>query len=110
MGLGRFPRFGSAIYRTPQWKAVRLLAKRRDGWRCVTCGAKGRIEVDHIAPLRNGGAPYDLDNLQCLCPACHARKTRLEIGLGRDDPERNAWKNLLRDMQRNPSSNGEYRA
>lgn len=97
----RFPRVGSAIYRTPQWKAVRLLAKRRDGWCCVDCGAKGRLEVDHIVPLRAGGAPYDLDNLASRCPACHARKTRIEIGLGRDDPERNAWKNLLRDMQRN---------
>jgi 5-methylcytosine-specific restriction protein A len=110
MGIGRFPRFGSAIYRTPQWKAARLMAKRRDDWRCVKCGAKGRIEVDHIQPLRAGGAAFDLSNLQCLCPACHARKTRIEIGLGRDDPKRNAWKDLLRDMQRKPSSKGEHHA
>lgn len=105
MGLGRFKRTGSAIYKTEQWKAARLAAKRRDGWACVKCGAKGRIEVDHIKPLRDGGAPFELGNLQSLCPACHSRKTRLEIGLGRDDPERDAWKHLLRNMQRNPSSN-----
>lgn len=104
MGVGRFRRHGSAIYRSPQWKAARLAAKRRDGWACVQCGAKGRIEVDHITAIRDGGAPFDLGNLQCLCPACHSRKTRIEVGLGREDPARDAWKNLLRDMQRNPSS------
>lgn len=110
MGLGRFRRHGSAIYKTQQWANVRLRAKRRDGWACVKCGAKGRIEVDHIVPLRDGGAPYELGNLQCLCVPCHSRKTRIEIGLGRDDPERDAWKNLLRDMQRNPSGDGEKHA
>ncbi|RBO54173.1 HNH endonuclease [Rhodovulum sp. BSW8] len=102
MGLGRFPRVGSAIYRTQRWKAVRLEAKRRDGWRCVECGAKGRLEVDHITPLRDGGAPFDLGNLQCLCGRCHARKTRIEIGLGRIDPERDAWKKLVRETGRQP--------
>lgn len=98
MGVGRFPRHGSAIYRTNQWKAVRLLAKRRDDFQCVQCGARGRLEVDHVKPIRDGGAPYDLDNLQSLCPTCHARKTRMEIGLGREDPERDRWKALLKDF------------
>ena len=101
MGV-RFKRHGSALYGTPRWKAVRLAVRRRDGWACVQCGAGGRIEVDHIVPLRDGGAPFDLDNLQTLCRACHARKTRVEIGLGRPDPAREAWKTLLRDMQHNP--------
>ncbi|MGB3390738.1 MAG: HNH endonuclease signature motif containing protein [Pseudaminobacter sp.] len=77
---------------------MRLLAKRRDGWKCVQCDARGRLEVDHIKPIRDGGAPYDLENLQSLCPKCHARKTRLEIGLGRIDPERDKWKALLKDF------------
>ncbi len=77
---------------------MRLLAKRRDGFKCVQCGERGRLEVDHVKPIRDGGAPYDLDNLQSLCPACHARKTRMEIGLGREDPERDKWKALLKDF------------
>lgn len=92
----RFPRFGSAIYRTQQWKAVRLLVKRRDGWKCVKCGARGRLEVDHITALRDGGAPYDLTNLQCLCPACHSRKTAIETGITPLDPERQKWRDLLK--------------
>jgi len=103
MGLSRWNRHSAAVIRTKRWKALRLEALRRDGWACVKCDAKGRLEVDHIQPVRE--APeraYDLTNLQCLCPACHARKTRLEIGLGREDPERDAWKNLLREMRQQP--------
>jgi 5-methylcytosine-specific restriction endonuclease McrA len=103
MGV-RFKRTNPGLYKSQRWRAVRQAARRRDDWACVQCGARGRVEVDHITPLRDGGAPFDLGNLQCLCPACHARKTRIEIGLGRPDPKREAWANLLRDMQRNPSN------
>ena len=92
-----------AVIRTARWKALRLQALRRDGWRCVECKAEGRLEVDHVNTVRS--APeraFDLSNLQCLCAACHARKTRIEIGLGRPDPKREAWKSLLQDMRRNP--------
>ncbi|MGC9420268.1 MAG: HNH endonuclease [Rhodovulum sp.] len=102
MGV-RWNRQSAAVIRTRRWKALRLEALRRDGWQCVQCGAKGRLEVDHIVPVRD--APeraFDLSNTQCLCPACHARKTRIEIGLGRIDPAREAWKALLQS-QRNPT-------
>ena len=98
MGL-KYPRTGTAIYRTEQWKAVRFQAKRRDGWKCVQCGARGRLEADHIVPLRKGGAAFDLDNLQSLCGGCHARKTRLEVGLGDIDPARAAWRSFVKELQ-----------
>ncbi|CAM5476370.1 HNH endonuclease [Frigidibacter albus] len=110
MGLN-YSRHGASIYRTPQWKALRFMARRRDGFACVQCGKKGRIEVDHVKPIRTHPAlALDLGNLQCLCIACHSRKTRLEIGLGDLPPERQAWRDLLRDMQRNPSSKEENHA
>ncbi|RNI20618.1 HNH endonuclease [Paracoccus pantotrophus] len=88
----RFPRAGEAIYRSERWKAVRLQAKRRDGWRCVQCGAGGRLEVDHIRPVRtHPELSYDLSNLQTLCPSCHSRKTRIEVGMGERNPKREAW-------------------
>lgn len=88
----RYHRYSKGVLRTERWKAVRLQAKRRDGWKCVTCGSQGRLEVDHIIPVRT--APeraYDLTNLQTLCPACHARKTRIEVGMGAPNPKREAW-------------------
>lgn len=101
MGLRRWDRHSAAVIRSPRWKALRLQALRRDGWKCVQCGARGRLEVDHRVPVRSApDRAFDLTNLQCLCPGCHSRKTRMEIGLGREDPKRDAWKTLLRDMQR----------
>jgi 5-methylcytosine-specific restriction endonuclease McrA len=55
--------------------------------------------VDHVRPVRE--APelaFDLDNLQALCPACHGRKTRGEIGLPPPDPERQKWRAAVRAL------------
>ncbi|MBE9636547.1 HNH endonuclease [Salipiger pacificus] len=95
MGM-RYARHGSAIYKTARWKVVRKQAKDRDDWRCVECGNRGRLEVDHIKAIRDGGAEYDLDNLQTLCIACHARKTRLEMGFPDKSPERKEWDAFLK--------------
>jgi 5-methylcytosine-specific restriction endonuclease McrA len=81
------------------------MAKRRDKFMCVKCGARHRLEVDHIQPVRD--APeraFELDNLQVLCGACHGAKTRIEAGHPELSPERQRWRDLLRDMQRNQSS------
>jgi len=79
-----------------RWPAVRLAALRRDGWRCVQCGQRGRVEVDHIAPVRERpDLAFDVANLQTLCRSCHTRKTRAEVGVGEPDPERERWRRLL---------------
>lgn len=102
MGLTRvYKRHSNRVTKTRRWKAIRLQALRRDGWKCVKCGASGcRLECDHIKPVRE--APelsYDLNNVQVLCVPCHSRKTRLEIGLAEQgDARRRAWKNLVREL------------
>ena len=107
MGM-TWQRHGASIYRPPQWAVLRLMARRRDGFACVQCGKKGRLEVDHVKPIRtHPELALELGNLQSLCTICHSRKTRLETGMGDLPPERQAWRDLLRDMQRKPSSNGE---
>lgn len=104
-------RHSAKVTRGPRWKALRLKALERDGWACVRCGERRRLEVDHILPVRtHPDLSYALDNLQCLCGRCHARKTRLEIGLGQPNPKREAWKKLVRDMHRKPSSKGNPHA
>lgn len=102
-----YARHSRRVTRGPRWKALRMQALDRDGWQCVQCGERRRLEIDHIEPVRDRpDLAYTLSNLQTLCGRCHARKTRIEIGLGRPNPEREAWKTMLRDMQRNPSSKG----
>jgi 5-methylcytosine-specific restriction endonuclease McrA len=80
-----------------------MQALDRDEWQCVKCGARQRLECDHIEPVRKRpDLAYKLSNLQILCGTCHARKTRIEIGLGRPNPKRDAWKKLLRSSRLSP--------
>lgn len=89
-------RHSAAVTRSARWKVVRLAAKRRDGFKCVKCGARGRLEVDHIEPVRtHPELSFELANLQTLCGTCHSQKTIIEIGLRPIDPKRQAWRDLL---------------
>lgn len=97
----RWERNGRWVYRDKRWAGLRQAAKRRDGWACVTCGEKQRLEVDHIKPVRD--APeraFDLDNLQTLCGSCHTKKTRIECGHPELSPERRQWREFITDMRR----------
>ena len=74
---------------------MRLAVLDRDGWACVKCGKKGRLEADHVTSLEDGGALYDLANIQTLCRGCHFDKTR-DARRGRDtDPEVKKWRRYL---------------
>lgn len=46
---------------------------------CEHCEAEGRVTagelVDHIIPVRAGGARLAFGNLQTLCRPCHGKKT-----------------------------------
>ena len=43
------------------------------------CGGKYlSVEVDHVVPLTEGGAPYAMANLRGTCRACHEAKTAAE--------------------------------
>jgi len=48
---------------------------RRERPVCELCQVRPSRLVDHIVPLRAGGARLEIENLQALCIACHARKT-----------------------------------
>lgn len=45
---------------------------------CRMCGAPA-VLVDHIQPIRDGGARLDDANLQSLCRRCHDRKTAEDV-------------------------------
>lgn len=78
-----------------RWKKSRLLRNKEkkrvwisENGPCVKCGSWNQIEIDHIVPVgrRNydnvdifGWAPErlkkELQNCQCLCNACHCKKS-----------------------------------
>lgn len=69
------------FYQSTQWRAVRATFLRKHPL-CVRCQQGERIVaavvVDHIQPLKRGGARFDESNLQALCVSCHNRKTARE--------------------------------
>lgn len=60
-----------------RWRILRRCVLDRDGHACVQCGARSRLEVDHIVPVESGGSDH-IENLQTLCRSCHITKSRNE--------------------------------
>lgn len=54
-------------------EAVRNTVFGRDGFKCVECGSKESLAVDHIVPQILGGGD-DFPNLQTLCRTCNSAK------------------------------------
>ena len=78
-----------------QWAKVRVQVLDRDGWACVKCGHKGRLEVDHITPLEDGSPLYELSALQSLCRTCHFLKSQGERRGRETPPEVQEWRRYL---------------
>lgn len=73
-------------------KAERLWRRgvmRRDPM-CRACGVAPSTDADHVIPVGDGGAPYDVANGQGLCHDCHDIKTR------RENAERNRERARIR--------------
>ena len=76
---GRGSRYHYVLNRK-RWERVRRFVFEWDGYRCTSCGRRGRLECDHITPLQKepGQDTYDPNGLQTLCRFCHIEKTSRE--------------------------------
>ncbi|WP_112874939.1 HNH endonuclease [Paracoccus endophyticus] len=99
MSRSRYPDYSVKVRQSAQWKRLRWEILKRDGFRCKICGAVGRLEIDHIKPVRNHPElSFGAENLQALCVPCHSRKTQSETGDRNScSPERKQWLTLLRN-------------
>jgi hypothetical protein len=68
---------------------VKLEAKKRAHYQCVTCRQIVFVEVHHIMPQSEGG-PDTIENAAPLCPSCH------EIHGG--NPNKRKWLREARDF------------
>ena len=46
---------------------IKLAVWRRDGGRCVICGATDELHFDHVLPFSKGGTSITPENVQLLC-------------------------------------------
>ena len=84
---GNAPRSGDIsgenmkFYNSKKWRSLRNYFIQMNPL-CKSCEDMGYItpgqEVDHIKPIRLGGAECLVSNLQTLCKSCHARKSGRE--------------------------------
>lgn len=68
----------NGFYKSAAWRRCRA-AYLRVNPMCVECRRRGAlvaaVVVDHVVPIKDGGARFDWNNLQALCVPCHNRKT-----------------------------------
>ncbi len=80
------PRSPLGFYTSAAWRRTRD-AFLREHPLCHACEGRGRfvpaVVVDHVTPLKAGGARFDVSNLQSLCASCHNRKTARETARSR---------------------------
>lgn len=54
---------------------VKRLVWKRDGGKCVTCGANSDLHFDHVIPFSKGGSSNDSKNVQILCSRHNLEKS-----------------------------------
>lgn len=71
----------SGLHNSKRWRKTARLHKQQNPL-CVEClkeGISNPVDhTDHIVPVRDGGDPYDPDNMQSLCKSHHFEKTMQE--------------------------------
>ena len=81
-----------SLYRSARWKKVRAMVLDRDGYQCVKCHRQRDLIVHHkIEVTARPDLALTLDNLVCLCRACHGRvhsnrRTDANIAASRTTP------------------------
>tara|TARA_R100001163_G_scaffold63795_1_gene56503 strand:- start:764 stop:1060 length:297 start_codon:yes stop_codon:yes gene_type:complete len=71
----------TSFYRKYAWRKLRKVVLDKNPL-CVHCLDNDMVKpadvVDHIIPIKKGGAELDESNLQGLCHSCHNKKTYYE--------------------------------
>lgn len=58
-------------------KEVRNYIFERDGYKCLKCGSKENLQIDHIISVYKNGK-NELENLQTLCKKCNCSKNPVD--------------------------------
>ena len=102
--MKEWKRHSQRVTRTRRWQSLRHAVLERDGWACVDCGSRRRLEVDHVQPVRtHPELSFDPANCATRCKPCHTRKTRIECGHPPPDENRQAWRQAVSELEAKPN-------
>ena len=76
-----------------RWNKLRQKMLDAAGYRCRICHRPGKMELDHIIPIRQGGRWWSKRNLQIICKNCHFTKSCRENRT--NCVEREAWEAIV---------------
>lgn len=66
----------SSFYTSLEWGLMRKKVFSRLGKKCLKCGSKEKLHIDHIKPRsKYPELELDIDNLQVLCRSCNISKS-----------------------------------
>lgn len=69
------------------YRHARKAVRRRDKYKCIRCGSKSSLEVNHIIPCKQNhkrvGCWHHMDNLELLCSDCHKDETNKQRAEGK---------------------------
>lgn len=57
--------------RSRYWKYVRRLVMKRDGYICVMCGCRDKLQVHHLSYEHHYSEHLWLGDMVTLCDGCH---------------------------------------
>jgi 5-methylcytosine-specific restriction endonuclease McrA len=61
-----------------EWRHLVMFTEYGEPRPCAHCGDRAVI-ADHIVPIAEGGALYDVTNGQALCQSCDDKKTASDL-------------------------------
>lgn len=73
--LAPMPKRAESFYQSPEWEATKRAKRAQGPAFCRVCGSTKRLILDHIVERKDGGADFDLSNLEWLCTPHHNAKT-----------------------------------
>lgn len=79
------PRNYKTYLSSAYWLEVKRMVRLRDRFTCQDCGKRKLVEVHHLTYAHRGHEKEHLEDLICLCPACHDKRH------GRNQKTKSKW-------------------
>lgn len=63
----------SQFLRTPYWKVISEIVRRKADYKCILCSSSEKLNVHHRTYDNHGDELHNLEDLILLCGKCHEK-------------------------------------